>query len=101
MTSFRSREETLVGTLSYMAEIPEGELADHLGDILRRVAAGEDLVVTVDGTAAVDLSPHRRAVGLEEFLSWPKADRSLLEDIKKMRGDQTTDDLRNPWERRA
>ncbi len=82
-----------------MQEIPEKELAEHSAEIFRRVAAGEDLVVTVDGQPLVDLSPHRRPVGLEEFLRWPKADRKMLDDIRELRGDDTTDDWRDPWER--
>jgi antitoxin (DNA-binding transcriptional repressor) of toxin-antitoxin stability system len=91
----------MVSTLTSVTEIPEGELVEHPGEILRRVKAGEDLVVTVAGEAVVDMSPHRPSVSLEEFLSWPKADRSLLDDIRDLRGGDTTDDLRDPWERTA
>jgi antitoxin (DNA-binding transcriptional repressor) of toxin-antitoxin stability system len=91
----------MVSTLTSVTEIPEGDFVKHPDEILRRVTAGEDLVVTVDGRPAVDLSPHRPAVGLEEFLSWPKADRSLLDDIREIRGGDTTDDIQDPWKRWA
>lgn len=35
-----------------MNEVPDAELAEHLGEILRRAEAGEELVVTIDGRPA-------------------------------------------------
>lgn len=91
-------------TLDVMTEDQKGEvseqiLADNLGAILRRVAAGEDVIVTLPDGAEVDLSPHRRPIGLEEFLSWPKADRKMLDDIRETIAATTTRDDRDPWER--
>jgi prevent-host-death family protein len=80
-----------------MSEIPDGELAEHLGDVLRRVESGEELIVTVDGRPVAELQPYRRPVGLAEFLTWPKADRSMLDDIRRLRGDDTTDDVKDWW----
>lgn len=82
-------------------EVSEQDLADNLGAILRRVAAGQDVIVTLPDGAEVDLSPHRRPVGLEEFLSWPKADRKMLDDIREVLAATTTQDDRDPWERWA
>ena len=90
-----------MSTLTSVTEIPRGEFVDDPDEVLRRVEAGEDMIVTVDGEAVVDMSPHRRPVSLEELLSWPKADRSLLPDIRELTGGETTDDIRDPWERWA
>lgn len=47
--------------------------------------------MTLPDGAEVELSAHRRPVGLTEFLTWPKADRAMLDDIAEMRGDKTDD----------
>lgn len=89
-------------TVVPMTEIPDRELADHLGDVLRRVEAGEELIVTVDGHPVAELRPvprGARTVSWQEFMSWPKADRGMLDDIRELLGDETTDDVRDPWER--
>ncbi len=88
-------------TLASATEIPRGEFVEHPDEILRRAEAGEDLVVTADGNPVVDLHPHRRPVSLEEFLRWPKADKSLLDDIRELRGGETIDEIQDPWERWA
>lgn len=46
-----------------MASIPQKELRNHVGAVLRRVEAGESLTVTVSGRPVATLSPVRR-------LSW-------------------------------
>ena len=44
-----------------MAEIPQNELRNDVGRVLRRVEAGETLIVTVDGRPVAELGPvHRR-----------------------------------------
>jgi antitoxin (DNA-binding transcriptional repressor) of toxin-antitoxin stability system len=90
-----------VSTLDSVTEVPEGELVRHPDEILRRVKAGEDITLTADGEPSVEMSPHHPAVSLDEFLSWPKADRRLLDDIRELRGGETVGDLRNAWERWA
>ena len=91
----------MVSILTSVTEIPKGEFVEHLDEILGRVEAGEDLVVTVDGKAVVDLSPHRPPVSLQELLDWPKADPSLRDDIEELLGGETTDDIKDPWGRWA
>lgn len=90
-----------MSTVVVMTEIPDGELREHVSEVLRRVEAGEELVVTVDGRPVAELRPVQdtgpRAVSLKEFLSWPKADRSMLDDIRDVVGDETTDDIKDPW----
>jgi prevent-host-death family protein len=90
-----------VSTLTAVAEVPEGELVEHPDEILRRVKAGEEITVTSNGQPVAEMSPHRPPVSLKEFLRWPKADRSLLDDIRELRGDDTTHDIQDPWKRWA
>jgi prevent-host-death family protein len=41
--------------------IPQKELRNQIGDVLRRVEAGETMIVTVSGRPVAELSPaHRR-----------------------------------------
>jgi antitoxin (DNA-binding transcriptional repressor) of toxin-antitoxin stability system len=93
-----------VSTLISMTEVPKGEFVEHLDEFLRRVAAGEEIVVTVDGKPIVHVAPHgrvpqpRRSVGWDEFWSWPKADRGMLEVLREIRT-ETTNDWADPWER--
>ena len=93
-----------MSTLTSVTEIPKGELVDHLDEILRRVEAGEEITVTAEGRPVIDLVPHgsdprrRRSVSWEEFWSWPKADRGMLEVLRDIRTDGT-DDWIDPWER--
>ncbi len=44
-----------------MTTIPQKELRNQVGEVLRRVEAGETLTVTVSGRPVAELSPaHRR-----------------------------------------
>lgn len=43
-----------------MVTIPQKELRNHIGEVLRRVEAGESLIVTVAGRPVAELSPARR-----------------------------------------
>ena len=44
-----------------MATIPQKELRNQVGEVLRRVEAGETLTITVAGRAVAELGPaHRR-----------------------------------------
>jgi prevent-host-death family protein len=44
-----------------MTVIPQKELRNQIGDVLRRVEAGETMIVTVSGRQVAELSPaHRR-----------------------------------------
>jgi prevent-host-death family protein len=42
-----------------VATISDGELRDHVNKVLHRVAAGETLIVTVDGREVAELTPVR------------------------------------------
>jgi len=43
-----------------MDAIPQKELRNQVGEVLRRVEAGESLLVTVAGRPVAELSPARR-----------------------------------------
>ena len=43
-----------------MKSIPQKTLRNEVGDVLRRVEAGESLIVTVSGRPVAELSPVRR-----------------------------------------
>lgn len=87
-----------MSTVVVMTEIPNGELRERLAEILGRVEAGAELVITVAGRPVAELHPVRDQrpvfVSWEEFMSWPKADRGLLDDLRDLLGDETTDDLK-------
>jgi antitoxin (DNA-binding transcriptional repressor) of toxin-antitoxin stability system len=67
--------------------------------VLRRVEAGESVVITVRGKPVADLVPHKpdepRWVGANEvveLLEKYSADPGLRDDLERIAGD-TTDDL--------
>jgi len=67
--------------------------------VLRRVEAGESVVITVRGKPVADLVPHRaegpRWVGPDEVMEIVtkySADPGLRDDLERIAGD-TTDDL--------
>lgn len=43
-----------------MTSIPQKQLRNQVGEVLRRVEAGESLIVTVSGRPVAQLSPLRR-----------------------------------------
>lgn len=84
-----------------MAEIPLRELRNHTSEVLRRVEDGEELDVTVNGRAVARLVPlprRPRFLPAEVLLAHP-ADPGLLDDLREILGDETTDDMKDPWER--
>jgi len=72
-----------------MAVIPQKELRNQIGEVLRRVEAGETLTVTVSGRPVAELSPaHRRRWVSGEALSsiWRGPTPVDLErDLEKLR----------------
>jgi prevent-host-death family protein len=85
-----------------VTEIPARELRNHVSEVLRRVEAGERLTVTVSGRPVAELVPierRRRFVPWEEFLTWPKADPGLRDELREMLP-ETTDDLPRPGDER-
>ncbi len=84
-----------------MTEIPLRELRNNTSEVLRRVEDGEELDVTVNGRPVARLIPlPRRPTFLPiEHLLKHQADPGLLDELRELLGDETTDDLKDPWER--
>ncbi len=49
-------------------EIQQSELRNENAAVMRRVAAGESFVVTVNGRPVADVVPHQRADGRRRFV---------------------------------
>ena len=84
-----------------MTEVASRELRNDTAGLIRRAAAGEDIVITVNGKPAARLTAlpaapaRRRWIPREELLEWLKTDQAdpgLRDDLKRLAGD-TTDDL--------
>jgi prevent-host-death family protein len=82
-----------------MAEVASRELRNDTRGLLRRVEAGEDVVITVDGRRVAVLRPvasRPQWMSRGEFvhrLSGHQADAALTTYLKELAPD-TTDDLR-------
>lgn len=81
-----------------MATIPQKELRNNVGDVLRRAETGEEFTITVSGRPVAQLGPVRdRAWVSAELLSdiWQlPRDGGLGTDLKRFDGS-----LRDPWAR--
>jgi len=79
-----------------MTMIPARDLRNHTNDVLRRVAAGEDVTITANGIPVATLSPvqlgTRRSMPRAEFLrSVRQADPGLRADLARLAGEGTDD----------
>lgn len=87
-------------TRSTMDEIASRDLRNDTAGVLRRVAAGEEVVITVRGKPSarlvpLDEQPRRRWMPRSELarvLRTAQADAGLRYDLERLAG-QTTDDL--------
>jgi prevent-host-death family protein len=82
-----------------IVEVASRELRNETSGLLRRVQAGESVVITLRGKPVADLVPHRDEVsgwvGPAEVLAIVEgsaADPGLRDDLERLAGD-TTDDL--------
>jgi prevent-host-death family protein len=79
-----------------MATIPQKELRNHVGEVLRRAEAGEEITITVSGRPVAQLGPAqtRRWVNGADLadLDTLPPDPALAEDIGRFEGG-----LRDPW----
>lgn len=71
-----------------MATIPQKELRNNVGDVLRRAEAGEELTITVAGRPVAQLGPaaNRRWVSgpaLKRVFETP-APATLAEDLERV-----------------
>jgi prevent-host-death family protein len=81
-----------------MPSIPQKELRNNSGEILRRAEAGERFTITVSGRPVAELGPATRRQWVNTStlgdLFALHADPNLAEDIAAFDGE-----LRDPWER--
>ncbi len=85
-----------------MDTVPSRDLRNHTADVLRRVAGGERVGVTVHGEVVAELVPpsssRPRSIAkrdLLRMLTRSAADPALREDLAAL-GDESTDDLGDP-----
>lgn len=71
-----------------MVTIPQKELRNQVGEVLRRVEAGERLTVTVSGRPVAELSPvhrHQWVSGTALTHMWRgPAPRNLEKDLERL-----------------
>ncbi|MFA5785577.1 MAG: type II toxin-antitoxin system prevent-host-death family antitoxin [Actinomycetota bacterium] len=73
-------------------EIPERELRNHIGEVLREVAAGKHLRVTIRGRAVADLVPVRlerrfaTRAEVERILRETPLDAKFADDVDRIVG---------------
>jgi prevent-host-death family protein len=79
-----------------MATIPQKELRNHVGEVLRRAENGEELTITVSGRPVAVLGPARgrRWVPSEQLSElWRGAtDPTFERDLERMGGEMV-----DPW----
>lgn len=80
-------------------EVASRELRNNTAELLRRVDAGEQIVITTRGNPVASLIPFERSrrrwlprAELVRRLSAAQADSGLRDDLARLAGD-TTDDL--------
>jgi prevent-host-death family protein len=79
-----------------MATIPQKELRNNVGEVLRRAEAGEEITITVSGRPVAQLGPVRvrqwvPGEHLEELWSAP-SDPTLDRDLEALGGE-----MADPW----
>jgi prevent-host-death family protein len=83
-------------TIAPMATIPQKELRNQVGEVLRRAESGEELTITVSGRPVAVLGPalRRRWIPSEQLAElWrAPADPTLGADLEQIGGD-----LVDPW----
>ena len=81
-----------------MPSIPQKELRNNVGEILRRAEAGEELTITVAGRPVAQLGPLRRdhwVAGSRLAGLWDlPPDRTLEKDLEFIGGEMV-----DPWTR--
>lgn len=82
-----------------MADVASRELRNNTRGVLDRVAAGEDIRITVDGRPVaimIGIDPRPTFMPKAQFLrNLRQADPGLRDDLRDLLGTETTDDL--PW----
>ena len=86
-----------------MVEVASRELRNDTAGVLRKVEAGETVVITRRGKPVADLVPHESGGSawlsrdeVIEIVEGHAADPGLRDDLERLTGD-TTDDLGPLW----
>jgi len=82
-----------------MATVPQRELRNNVGKVLRRAEAGERIVVTVDGRPVAELGPvsgSRVVATLSTLRALDTADDAWLRDQQQLRDDEHLNAV-DPW----
>jgi prevent-host-death family protein len=82
-----------------VATIPQRELRNNVGQVLRRAEAGERIVVTVDGRPVAELGPvsgSRTVATMATLRGIAKADDAWLADQQRLR-DEDRELAVDPW----
>jgi prevent-host-death family protein len=82
-----------------MATIPQRELRNNVGEVLRRAEAGERIVVTVNDRPVAELGPvrgNRPVATLRTLRALGSADDAWRDDQQRMR-DEDRDHAVDPW----
>jgi prevent-host-death family protein len=87
-----------------MKTIPQRDLRNNSGEILRQAEAGARFSITVDGrpVAVLGPQPRRQSVSKAELLAALASagggkDPSFWEDVAPLGG--TVDEMKDPWEK--
>lgn len=85
-------------TVAHMSLIASRDLRNHTADVLRRVAAGDHVTITVNGTAVAELGPVSTArrptiskADLITLLHRHQADAGMRNDLADLTADTTAD----------
>lgn len=82
-----------------MATIPQRELRNNVGEVLRRAEAGERIVVTVNDRPVAELGPvigSRPVATLKTLRALTAADDAWLAEQQRMR-DEDRERAVDPW----
>lgn len=88
-----------------IVEVATRELRNKTADLLKRVEAGESMVITVRGKPVATLSPYRNDAPkwmprdeLIELLKTHSADPGLRDDLKRLGETTDEDSLNRLWQ---
>jgi len=82
-----------------VATIPQRELRNNVGEVLRRAEAGERIVVTVDGRPVAELGPvsgSRIVATMQTLRALGAPDDAWLADQQRLR-DEDRENAVDPW----
>lgn len=81
----------------HMSTVASRDLRNHTADVLKQVAGGTRVTVTVNGTPVAEIGPppstRRHFLSKAEFaeLVRHQADPGLTDDLKRLAGETTAD----------